>query len=177
MKALKKYQLFSIIFTFLLGSLLHFTYDWSNQNPIVAVFSSINESTWEHLKLIYFPMLITTIMGYFIFKNKVPNFLCSKVIGIIVAMLFTVIFFYTYSGILGTNVAFIDIGSFFIAIIIGEVVSYLLMRNKFECNNLIALVILIILFICFIIFTYNAPRIGLFEDPTKIINCSIKEDL
>ena len=53
---IKNYQIFSVIFIFILGTLLHFTYDLSNGNQIIATFSSINESVWEHLKLLYFPI-------------------------------------------------------------------------------------------------------------------------
>lgn len=162
---IRKYQIFSIIFTFILGTLLHFTYDLSGQNPIVGVFLSVNESTWEHLKLPYFPMLLTTIIGYFYFDKKVPNFICSKTIGIITAILFTIIFFYTYTGVLGKNIAVIDIASFFIATILGEFVSYVLIINNFKCDNKIAIIVLIILFVCFGIFTFQPPKIGLFKDP------------
>lgn len=58
-------------------------------------------------------MLISTIIG-FSYKGKViPNYLCAKVLGIILAMSFVVIFFYTYVGIIGTNFAIVDIGSFY----------------------------------------------------------------
>ena len=62
---IKKIQIFSIIFTFILGTLLHFTYKLSGNNQLVGVFSAVNESTWEHLKLVFFPMLLTIIIGYF----------------------------------------------------------------------------------------------------------------
>ena len=75
-----KFQIFSAIFAIILGTILHFTYTWSKNNSIVGLFSAINESTWEHLKLLFFPMLITTTIGYFIFKDTFPNFLCSKTI-------------------------------------------------------------------------------------------------
>lgn len=162
---IRNYQIFSIIFTFILGTLLHFTYDLSGQNAFVGLFSAVNESTWEHLKLLYFPMLLTTIIGYFYFDKKVKNFICSKTIGIIVAMLFTVIFFYTYTGILGKNIAIIDIASFFIATILGEFITYILIINNFKCNNKTAIIVLVILLICFIVFTFYAPKIGLFKDP------------
>lgn len=165
MKSLRNYQIFSVLFTFILGTLLHFTYKWSGQNQIVAIFSSINESTWEHLKLLFFPMLITTILGFFLFKKKYSNFLCSKTLGIIIAMLFTVIFFYTYTGILGKNIAFIDIALFFVATVLGELCSYLLIINHFKCNNIIAIIVIIILLVFFIIFTFYPPDIGLFKDP------------
>ena len=162
---IRNYQIFSIIFTFILGTLLHFTYDLSGQNAFVGLFSAVNESTWEHLKLLFFPMLLTTIIGYFYLDKKVKNFICSKTIGIIISMLFTVIFFYTYTGILGKNIAIIDIASFFIATILGEFITYILIINNFKCNNKTAIIVLVILLICFIVFTFYAPKIGLFKDP------------
>jgi len=164
-KKIFKFQIFSIIFTSILGTLIHFTYEWSNNNQFVGLFSAINESTWEHLKLIYFPMLITTIIGYFYLGKEVPNFLCAKSIGIVLSMLFTVIFFYTYSGILGKNIDFINILTFYIAVFIGEYIASKIMLSNFECNDKIALFILIILLLCFIIFTFHPPKIGLFKEP------------
>ncbi|MBP3255206.1 MAG: hypothetical protein J6M60_01775 [Clostridia bacterium] len=162
---IRNYQYFSIVFTFILGTLLHFTYKLSNENKIVALFSSINESTWEHLKLLFYPMLLTIIIGYFYIGKDVPNFICAKTIGIIISMLFTVIFFYTYTGILGKNIAIIDIISFYIVTIIGECVAYKLLINGFECNNIISIVVLTIFVICFTVFTFYTPKIGLFKDP------------
>ena len=127
-KTILIFQIASIIFSIILGTLLHFTYEWSGQNLLVASFSAINESTWEHLKLIFFPMLITTLIGCFYFGNTVLNFLCAKTIGILSSLLFTTSFFYTYTGILGTNIHILNIASFLIAIIIGEYVSYKIIR-------------------------------------------------
>ena len=162
---IRKYFSFSIAFIFLLGTLLHFTYDWLSENKFVAIFSSINESTWEHLKLIYFPMLLSTIIGFFHFRKMIPNFLCSKVIGILIAIGFTVVFFYTYAGILGKNIPAIDIASFFISTSLGEFVAYTLIVNKYKCSNKAYLVILILIFLSFVIFTFHTPKIGLFKDP------------
>ena len=168
------FQIFSIIFACILGTLLHFTYEWSNGNTLVAAFSAVNESTWEHLKLVFFPMFITTIIGYFYFKNDILNFLCAKTLGIIAAMSFIVIFFYTYTGILGTNIAFLDIASFFVAIVLGEYIAYKIMNSDFWCDNSIALSILILLFTCFVVLTYITPKIGLFKDPVTDGFCILK---
>ena len=162
---IKNYQIISIVFTFILGSLLHFTYNISSQNSTVAFFSSINESVWEHLKLVFFPMAITTIIGSFYFIKNAPNFLCSKTIGLLTSMCFTIIFFYTYTGVLGNNIAFIDISSFFIATLLGEYVGYKLILSKFNCNNKVSIIVLLALFISFLVFTYFTPNIGIFKDP------------
>lgn len=164
---LLRFQIFSVIFTWILGTILHFTYDWSNQNAIVGAFSAINESTWEHLKLLFFPMLITTIIGYFYLKPKeeYKNFLCAKTVGILSALAFVVVFFYTYTGVIGTNFVILDIGSFFVGVFLGEYTAYKLTNKMSECKNGLAIFILMVLFICFIVFTYNVPQIGLFRDP------------
>lgn len=167
-KEVLKFQIFSIIFVSILGTLLHFAYEWLGDNKIIAAFSAVNESTWEHLKLLFFPMLITTIIGYFSIGKNISNFLCAKTVGIITAILFVIIFFYTYTGVIGTNFAVLDIGSFFIAVILGEYVAYKIMisdNNKFKCNKNLSITVLIILFIAFVVFTYYTPRIGLFKDP------------
>lgn len=161
----KNYPILSIIFVCITGTLLHFTYEFFNENIFVAAFSAVNESVWEHLKLLFFPMSISTIVGYFYIGKNIPNFLCSRLLGIIASMLFIIIFFYTYTGIIGTNITFIDIVSFFIAVILGERLAYKLMISDFECNKKIAIIIQVVILICFIIFTYFTPNIGIFKDP------------
>ena len=144
---------------------MHFIFEWSGGNALIASFSAINESVWEHLKLLYFPMLLTLIIGYFHIGKNVPNFLCSKTVGIITSMLFTIIFFYTYSGVVGTNIAIIDISSFFVATILGEYVAYKLMNSSFKCNKNVSIFVLMLIGIYFIIFTYSTPKLGIFKDP------------
>ena len=165
---LLKFQIFSVIFAWILGTILHFTYEWSNKNIVVAAFSAVNESTWEHLKLLFFPMFIATIIGliYFRKKDKINDFLCAKTIGIIVALSFVVIFFYTYTGVIGTNFAILDIGSFFVGVFLGEYTAYKLIKKGVLCDNKLAM-ILIIIFSLFIIFTYKTPNLGIFKDPVN----------
>lgn len=166
-KSILKFQIFSTIFTMILGTLLHFTFEWSNYNSFIALFSAVNESTWEHLKLLFFPMLLATIIGYFFIGKNIPNFICAKLIGILTAISFTIIFFYTYTGIIGNNFAFIDISIFFVAVLLGEYVTYKFLLSDFSCNKKISILILALLLIFFTVFTYIPPKIGLFKDPVK----------
>lgn len=162
---IRNYQIVSAIFVCILGTLLHFTYEFFDENIFVASFSAINESVWEHLKLLFFPMLFTTVVGYFYIEKHTHNFLCSKTLGILISILFIIIFFYTYAGIIGKSIVFIDIASFFVAVILGEYLAYKLIISNFKCNNIISIIILTIILICFIVFTYFTPNIGIFKDP------------
>lgn len=166
MKKIVRFQIISFIVVCIVGTLLHFTFKWSGNNHIVAAFSSTNESTWEHLKLVFYPMLIMTVIGYFYLGKDVKNYLCAKTLGIIYAISFIVIFFYTYTGIIGKNFAFLDIGSFFVAVFIGEYIAFKNMLSfDDECNKSISVITLIILLLCFVLFTYFPPKINLFKDP------------
>ena len=166
-KNLFLYEIISTLFIIFLGFLFHFIYEWSNNNVLISIFSPVNESIWEHLKLLFFPTLITIIIGSFIFKHEYKNYLCNKTCGLIIGMFFIVVFFYTYSGIIGRNIALIDISSFIVATLITEIYSYRNILNNKECNKYLATISLIIFIFLFILFTYKTPLIGLFKDPVN----------
>ena len=164
-----KAQLIVILFSLILGTLLHFTYEWSGNNLFVGSFSAVNESIWEHLKLVFYPMIIAMIVEYFFIKENVNNYIEAKTIGIFTAISFIVITFFTYSGIIGTSIIIIDILIFIFSIILGEYIAYKLMKRKNESTVLstsLSIIILIFFLLCFIIFTYLPLEVNLFRDIT-----------
>lgn len=172
-KKLKTVQIVVIILAIVFGTLLHFTYEWSGENRIVGLFSATNESVWEHLKLVFYPMLILAIVEYFVVKKEANNYIEAKSLGIFLAIAFIIVFYYTYTGIIGKNFFIIDILTFIISIILEEWVSYKLMIRKSESTTLSKILSSAIIFyflISFILFTYNPPNINLFKDPTQIMN-------
>lgn len=163
-----KFEIISTIFIMIVGTLLHFTFGWSNNNPLVGTFSAVNESTWEHLKLVFFPMLVAGIVEYFALRGKTKNMIQAKAVAIVFAICFIIVFFYTYTGIIGTNFFILDILSFLLSIIIGEWIAYKIIINKSlyeNKNKIFAIIILTILLISFMLFTFNPPKINLFKDP------------
>ena len=166
---LVKWQIGVIIFSLIVGTLLHFTYEWSGENKFIASFSAVNESVWEHLKLVFYPMLIAGIVEYFFVKKIANNYIEAKTIGIFTAISFIVVVFFTYTGIIGTSLVIVDILLFVIAIILGEYVVYKLMKRKNESNNktkILSSIILVFLLLCFILCTYFTPEVNLFRDTT-----------
>lgn len=165
-----KAQIIVIFLSLILGTLLHFTYEWSGRNLFVASFSAVNESVWEHLKLAFFPMIIAAIIEYFFVKDEVNNYVEAKTIGIFTAISFIVVLFFTYSGIIGTSIIVIDILIFIASIILGEYVAYKLMKREDESTyitEILSIIILVFLLICFIVFTYLPPEVNLFRDVMK----------
>lgn len=163
---IKNWIIIVILVCFVLGTLLHFTYKWSGEDKIVAIYSAVNESTWEHLKLVFYPMTIMAIIGTFVIKKQKTNYWAAQAIGILSAMVFITVFFYTYTGIIGKNFAILDIGSFFVAILLGEYIIYKIMtsQKKYDIEK-ISIVLIIALFLSFLVYTYNPPKIQYFKDP------------
>ncbi len=158
------------LFTIIFGIILHFTYKLSNNNKYVALFSAVNESTFERLKLLYFPMLVSSIIEFFVYGKNLANFIPIRCISILFGIFMIVSIFYTYSGIIGNHYSFVDISLFLISVVSSFVLSFLLLNtNAFSspADNIISIVILILITISFGLFTFDPPNIALFKDPLK----------
>lgn len=154
------------IFVSILGTLFHFVYDWTGNNSIVGLFVPINESTWEHMKLIFFPMLLFSFYADKKLSKDNPCIISSLSFGTIAGTILIPVLFYTYSGILGYNIQVVDILTFYVSVIIAFWISYKLTLSC-KVNNYGNLLnfILIIFTVAFIIFTVFPPEIALFVSP------------
>ena len=160
------YEMIGVIFIVLFGSFLHFTFELSGYNIILAIFSAVNESVWEHLKLAFWPAFIYAVIEYKQLKRSVNNFLFAKTVSIYLMPIIIAILFYSYTAVIGQSSLTIDILIFIIAVIVGQLVSYKLLTSKKLSKNFkkISLVALIILLLMFVIFTFYPPRIEIFRD-------------
>lgn len=160
---LKRYLFFGFIFVSILGTLFHFVYQWSGNNFIAGFFFPINESTWEHTKLAFFPMVIYTAFANKKLKFEYPCITSSLYMGILLSTFLIPVIYYTYTGILGFHIMFLDILTFFISILITFVAIYKTAQSctvqKYESLLRIGVFIIGLLFL---LFTYFPPKIGLF---------------
>lgn len=152
-------------FISILGVLLHFTYEWSDNNRIVGLFSAVNESTWEHLKLLFFPMLLLTLLEIFFFQKNMPkNYLWARTLGIISGMLFIIIVFYTLLGVLGKNYDWINIVIYFLSVIFALMVEHETYSNHESEKRIFSFVLLLLLCAAFFTFTETPPQLGIFHE-------------
>lgn len=171
MRQLKHFTIIGIIFVIITGSLAHFLYDWTDDNYIVGLFVPINESIWEHMKLLFFPMLIYSLIMSFIFKGKYPCITSSLCLGILTGTLLIPVFYYAYTYILGKNNFILDIATFIMSILIAFRLSYRLSLScRLKPYTLFIISLVCMLFVCFVVFTYHPPATRLFEDPQRKCN-------
>ena len=155
-----------ITFTAFLGTILHFLYAWTNIK-IFAPISAVNESTFEHMKLVFVPSFIFAIFQSFFAKNDYQCFWLVKLIGIGIGTLLIPVLFYTLSGSFGELSAVINIAIFFVSVIVGYLVE-LSLFNRLSCKswlNRFAIVILLCILMLFFVLTFYPPKIPLFLDP------------
>ena len=160
------WELFGFSIVSLVGTLLHFLYEWLGGATWIAPFSGVNESTWEHMKLLFWPMLIFAAVQSFFFRAY-EDFWCIKLRGILLGLGLIPIIFYTYNGVIGKSPDWINIAIFFVsaaAVYVYETKE--LNRQSRECKHRWAAIAAIcFIAVLFVIFTFITPNIGIFIDP------------
>ena len=160
------WELFGFALAAIGGTLLHFLYDWLGESLLIAPFSGVNESTFEHMKLLFWPMLLFLMIESFFFRDY-ENFMCVKLRGTLIGLLLIPILFYTYNGVIGKSLDWINISIFFVSAAVAFIYeTRALNLGTVECSYpRIAFLILIFIALLFVIFTFKTPRIELFRDP------------
>ncbi len=160
------WQLIGFAAVSVLGTLLHFLYDLT-ESTLAALFSGVNESTWEHMKLLFFPMFLFAIFEYFFVGKEYKSFWCIKLKGILLGLVLIPIIFYTLKGVFGSTPDWINITIFFVSAAVAYVCeTRQLKKENIECkNSKSAFVLLCVIAAAFWIFTFIPPEIALFQDP------------
>ena len=163
---LSLWQLSGFALTSLAGTLLHFLYDWTGQSIGNALISAVNESTWEHMKLLYVPLFLFAVVQSFFFLEY-KNFWFVKLIGTLFGLIFIPVLFYTYNGAIGPSPDRLNIAIFFIAAAAAFFLEWLLFKAGWprRCLSRLSLGVLLGIGVLFIVFTFWPPHIPLFQDP------------
>lgn len=166
MKTSRQYLISGFIFSAVLGTAAHFFYGWSGDNPLIGLISPVNESTWEHMKLVFFPVLLWSFFLPARLSVEVPSLRPALLFSSLLGTLAVPVLFYTYSGILGNNIAWADILIFFISVFITFFCTWKLQGSAKIDQKRTAIYFLTVLFIIlFFLFTFLPPDIGLFAEP------------
>ena len=165
-KSILRWELGGIVFIVIVGSLLHFVFEWSGRAIPIAPIAAVNESVWEHLKLGFWPALVYAALEYSRFGKSTNNFFLAKTLGIYLIPISIVVLYYAYTAILGHGLLIVDIAIFIVAVIVGQLVSYkLLTANPLPKRlNRFAPIALVVLGVLFVLFTFYPPQIPLFKD-------------
>ena len=167
-KRLFYWELAGFLFTAALGTLLHFVYDWSGGSTLAAAFSAVNESTWEHMKLLFFPLFLFSMVQFCLMGRNYPNLPAVRAVSTLTGLALIPVLFYTYTGVLGYHVMWADVAVFFLADLGAFLADFSLLRRgrlSQPWQQLLGLAVLWALAFCFVWCTFRPVRLALWRDP------------
>lgn len=167
-KNLLRWEIAGALFVCAAGTLLHFLYRWSGDNAVVAAFSSVNESTWEHMKIFFVPYFIFTMVQFIVFAEPFRNFFACKGASATVGLVLIPALFYTISGALGETPDWVNIAIFYVVAALAYCLSFcLLARGALRSGwaQVVGFALLWLLLFVFVYFTYRTPQFPVFRDP------------
>lgn len=166
LKLFSKEFFIDIITISIIGTLLHFLYEFSGGNLLVAIFSAVNESVWEHIKIAVIPTYIVAIAKMWILEDRKCNLWSSLFLKIVTLIILIPLLFYSYQAILKIESVIIDIAIFYISIIISEFIEYIIQSKVKVSAKLDDIFKYLNIFMVglFVIFTFIPPKIEIFRD-------------
>lgn len=150
----------------LLGTGLHFLFDWTGGSAGAALVSAVNESTWEHMKLLFWPMMLVSAVEYARWGRRVAGFWSAKLVGTLTGLGLIPVIFYTCTGALGISADWFYISIFFLAA--GAAFwreTQLLQRQRNPLPEPLAILLLGLLGLVFLFWTFQPPQLPIFQDP------------
>lgn len=157
---MKRSYLIAAIAAAAAGTALHFLYEVS-PNLISALLSPVNESVWEHLKLLFWPTLAAAL----VLSARAPcrirtwsGFLAALLV--MPAFLLVLYYLLRAVGVAGTAA---DIGLYCLTMLAGFWLAWYLQKNgKLAKHTGIPLMLVILYGSSLILFTFAAPPLPIF---------------
>ena len=149
-----------------MGTLLHFTHDLFKNGLLLHMFSAVNESTWEHMKLLLAPTLCVMVFQYIYLGSSYVNIVSSLLVLLVVELLTIPLLYEPLLRVIKRVPVIVTIFIFYISILIGLFVEYLLLKNGIVVlSEGFSFVMIVAIWIIFLVFTYYPPKIFLCKDP------------
>ena len=160
------FMIISIIVISVVGTLSHFLYDITKHNKIVGLFTAVNESTWEHIKIGITPTIVWGLVDGYIYGTN-PNYFFAKFISLIVIIILIPLLFYGYKWLFKKNNEVINVLIFYLAIVISQYLfNYLITSSSINYfGQYISCVGIFVILSCDMIFTLMPGKNFMFKDP------------
>ena len=148
------------------GTILHFLYDWTGGSILVAPFSGVNESTWEHMKLLFWPLFLYALVQWLFFKDQ-ESYWCVKLVEILLGLVLIPVLSYTYNGVFGKSPDWMNIAIFYVTALLVFLFEWWAFKNDLrQCKHpCLAFAAICLIGVLFVVFTLAPPQIPLFQDP------------
>lgn len=168
----QRWELAGLFVVLAAGNLLHFVYEWSGESTVAALFSGVNESTWEHMKLLAVPWILWTAVQALALRGSGVPVLAARTAGLLVGLLAIPALFYTYTGIWGRSISLVNIIIFQLAVLLAFGVSWWIQSRRVLASPLwqiLSAAVLLALAALFVWWTFQPPQLPVFVDPATSV--------
>lgn len=155
------YFLINYVILSVFGTLNHFMYDWLDKKKLLKIFFASSESTFEHMKLVLYPSLLSMFLSSLIFDYN--NILFGSACGAIVSIILIPLMYYLYKSIIKKDIGIVNILIYFISIFIGTFLNTYLVSLSLGNLNYFGLILYIILVIIFTYYSYFPGKTIIFK--------------
>lgn len=164
----EKWIVIGIPILFIIGSVMHFMYNIFGENPFVGLFAPINESIWEHSKMVLWPVILWWLL-YYCFRGKryqidKNKWFTSALVALMTSLITMPLLYYFYTGAFGVELLWVDISILLFAVLFGQLLGLHTYRYGKGVNANFILVIFVLVVLLFMLFTYFPPHLPLFQD-------------
>jgi hypothetical protein len=168
MNRVQRWEIAGIFLIIAFGTTLHFWFAWTDYWRPVALIAAVNESTWEHFKMAFWPALIYALIEYPFLKDETNNFFVVKFAGLFSMPIITMILFYGYTSLTGTHLLWADVIVFILSVIGGQWISLTILTKTKEMQpsaNYLAVAGIVLMVLAFSLLSYYPLNNFLFKHP------------
>ncbi len=153
---------------FLMGSFLHFAYELSGENFLVSLIAPVNESVWEHMKMVVLPTILWWSI-YYIWRGKKEKidkdrWFTGAAVSLFVSLALIPLLYYFYTGAFGIERIWADIAILFIAFLVGQLLGFHVYRYGKRGSYTFAVLFMMMVLGVFTLFTLFPPELPIFID-------------
>lgn len=154
---------------FLIGSLLHFLYEWSGECFLVGLIAPVNESVWEHTKMVVLPIILWWSIYYFVHGKKDSinkrKWFTGELVALLTAIITIPLIYYFYTEAFGVELLWVDILILGIAIILGQLLGLHVYRYGKGLDPEFAIFLIVLILIVYVVFTIAPLKLPIFQNP------------
>lgn len=160
------YALLGITVLFLIGSLFHFLYSISGELFVVGLFTPVNESIFEHTKMVVFPIFIWWSLFYLLRKDNLNTnkWFMAALLSMLTSIISIPMLYYFYTEAFGVQSLVVDVLILLVAVGCGQLLGlhYYQYGKGIDYRLTLGLMVFIIMLFAFL--TIFTPKLPLFQD-------------
>ena len=170
MRFVRSYHILGIFVIVMIAGPIHFAYEWSGENFIVSLVAPVNESIWEHLKMVYWPTVLWWTAGYLVYKERKKlsfrRWHQAMAISVIFGVFIIVVWYYVWAGAFEVEASWVNFSSM-VSIPVAQLLAIHVYRVSKPRWIYAATGIFIVISLSLMMgyFTYYPPNLPIFISP------------